>query len=184
MSTVALIAPDFALIVLGFVVARATGWGEPAWQPIEKIAFYVLFPALLFYSTAKAPLAIDAMLPLVSTMLIGLGAASIGLALLSVGAALRLELPGDRCTLALYWLAVKLLAVPAVALVCIRWLGLDDVSATVALLIAALPTATTTHVQAQRMGADGAIAALQLSLGFVLSAVTVPFLARVAAALR
>ena len=48
--------PLFALICLGFVMAR-TGFPEPGfWPAAERVNYYILFPALLVGSLAAAPL--------------------------------------------------------------------------------------------------------------------------------
>jgi hypothetical protein len=56
MSIASLLFPDFTLILLGFVLYRTTNWGQAFWSGAEKLVYYVLFPALLFYSTTRAPL--------------------------------------------------------------------------------------------------------------------------------
>ena len=49
--------PLFALIAIGYV-ARLVGWpGPTAWRAMEKITYYVLFPALLISSLAGTSLA-------------------------------------------------------------------------------------------------------------------------------
>jgi malonate transporter len=49
--------PLFALIALG-TLARRVGWpGPAAWRAIERLTYYVLFPALLFQSLATTSLA-------------------------------------------------------------------------------------------------------------------------------
>ena len=53
MSVTTLLLPDFVLILIGFTLMRATNWGAPFWAGLEKLVYYVLFPALLFYSTAR-----------------------------------------------------------------------------------------------------------------------------------
>jgi hypothetical protein len=53
MSTVLLLVPDFAIILCGFGLNRFTRWGKHFWEGLEKLIYYVLFPALLFHSIAK-----------------------------------------------------------------------------------------------------------------------------------
>ena len=49
--------PLFALIAIGYV-ARLVRWpGPKAWRTVEKLTYYVLFPALLFSSLASTSLA-------------------------------------------------------------------------------------------------------------------------------
>lgn len=53
MSLALLLLPDFALILFGVLLARITDWGRDFWSGLEKLIYYVLFPALLFQSIAK-----------------------------------------------------------------------------------------------------------------------------------
>lgn len=56
MHIVNILLPDFLLILFGVVLLRVTNWGSEFWAGMEKIIYYVLFPALLFYSTARSPI--------------------------------------------------------------------------------------------------------------------------------
>ncbi len=56
MSIAFLLLPDFSLILLGFVLYRMTDWDQAFWSGMEKLVYYVLFPALLFYATTRTPL--------------------------------------------------------------------------------------------------------------------------------
>lgn len=51
-----LLFPDFVLILIGFLLVRSTDWGNTFWAGLEKLVYYVLFPSLLFYSTARTSL--------------------------------------------------------------------------------------------------------------------------------
>lgn len=55
MSIAALLFPDFSLILLGFVLKRGMRWGEAFWPGVDRLVYFILFPALLFYSTARTP---------------------------------------------------------------------------------------------------------------------------------
>ena len=53
-STVALaLLPDFALILLGAGLRRVLHLGDHFWNGLEKLVYYVLFPALLFSGLVK-----------------------------------------------------------------------------------------------------------------------------------
>jgi predicted permease len=54
LSTALLILPNFVLILLGLVLARRFDYGRDFWSGMEKLVYYVLFPALLFRSLAIA----------------------------------------------------------------------------------------------------------------------------------
>jgi predicted permease len=109
-----------------------------------------------------------------------LSEASIALGLLAVGAALRLrggksthlEASG-RCA-AGYFVGVKLLAVPAIAWMAARALGLKGVYFDVAVMFGALPTASSAYILAMRMGGDGAGVAWLISATTLGAMLTMP----------
>jgi malonate transporter and related proteins len=289
MSVATILFPDFALILLGFLLMRFANWGREFWSGLEKLIYYFLFPALLFYSTARTPLdfavtgkmlqvAIAGCLvgialgwlakplfksaPMVfesgvqtafrfnsyiglavasrlggehatslMALIIGFGVplcnmaavhalvhksggllrelaknpllvatasgllfnllglhlpeivgatlsrmanASIAVGLIAVGAGLRLSGLHEAKGLAAYFLAVKLLALPAVAYGLGRWLGLPPLQLQIAVAFCALPTASSAYVLAARMGGNGPYVAFLISASTVLSVVTLP----------
>lgn len=290
MSAALLILPNFVLILVGLALARRFDYGREFWEGVEKLVYYVLFPALLFRSLATAridfaqagvlvgvawaftaagfalallarplfgleralhatgsqcgyrfntyiglavagslfggpgvalaALVLGVMIPLanfgavavlathsergllgelarhplVLSTLAGfawnaagwglpgfaeqtlglLGQTALPAGLLSVGAAMRIE-PGQGPVRAhVWWLAVKLAAVPAVAWALTRALGIKGVEAQVLVLCAALPTATNAYILAVRMTGDGRAVATQVTVGTVLSMATLP----------
>jgi malonate transporter len=290
MNAALLILPNFVLILLGLALARRFRYGRDFWEGLEKLVYYVLFPALLFRAlavaaidlaqtgwlvlaacaftaagfalsllarplfgldrqlhatgsqcgyrfntyiglavagslfgspgVALAALLLGAMIPLanlgavavlaqhsergfvrelaqhplVLSSLAGfawnlagpplpgfadqtlalLGQTALPAGLLSVGAAMRME-PGQGPVAAhAWWLAVKLVAVPAIAWGLARALGLAGVDARILILCAALPTATNAYILAVRMTGDGRAVATQVTLGTVLSMATLP----------
>jgi len=72
MDIVNLLLPDFSLIALGVLVYRITNWGEPFWAGLEKLVYFLLFPALLFYSTARLKLDLSVTGNLVQTGMLAL----------------------------------------------------------------------------------------------------------------
>jgi len=54
LATALLILPNFVLIVIGLALARRFDFGRGFWDGLEKLVYYVLFPALLFRSLALA----------------------------------------------------------------------------------------------------------------------------------
>lgn len=105
-----------------------------------------------------------------------LGDAAVVLGLLAVGAGLRMVGGGGTAThaAAAYFLLVKLLAMPAIALLLIRTFGLNGLHADVALIFCALPAASSAYILAQRMGGDGARVAWLISAGTLASMVSIP----------
>lgn len=54
MSIVSLLAPDFLLIALGFLLRRSAQFSDEFWTGLEKAVYFVFFPALLFKALARA----------------------------------------------------------------------------------------------------------------------------------
>jgi malonate transporter and related proteins len=81
MADALLLLPDFALIVIGFLLCRYTALNRPLWDAIERIVYLVLFPALLFGAIVRHPIAPGSALPLAGS---GLAVVCLGV-LLSYG---------------------------------------------------------------------------------------------------
>jgi malonate transporter and related proteins len=290
-TTALAILPNFVLILVGLVLARRFNFGRDFWSGLEKLVYYVLFPALLFRSLALAridfaatawPIAaalaftlagfglsvaagpifqldrkllaagsqcgyrfntyiglaiagsvygsqgvalaaivLGVMIPLANVLAVAMLAAhgtrgfvhelathplvvssvaglawnALGLplpgfadqtlnllaitalpaGLLAVGAAMRIESGQGSPAAHAWWLAVKLAAVPAIAWLLARALGIGGLEARVLMLCAALPTATNAYILAVRMTGDGRAVATQVTLGTVLSMFTIAF---------
>ncbi|MCF8199800.1 MAG: AEC family transporter [Sulfuritalea sp.] len=295
--------PDFALILLGAGLRRLLRLGDHFWSGLEKLVYYVLFPALLFSGLIKtridwaaaAPMLVVTAGALGTGMLLGLGArlfpvtpvsfasqyqcafrfnsyiglavagslyglsgiaamaivigsmvpfanmaavwmlarhqetgiwreliknplilatlagisanlagfepsavllqflgrlaeAAIALGLLAVGAGLRMVGTGAPAGLSTpvrgwataghaaagYILLVKLMAMPAMALLLIRLTGLGGLHAEIALIFCALPTSSAAYILAQRMGGDGARVAWLISASTLLGMLSLP----------
>jgi predicted permease len=63
MQTALLLLPDFALIALGAVLRRMFHLGDHFWSGLEKLVYYVLFPALLFNAIARQHLDFASSMP-------------------------------------------------------------------------------------------------------------------------
>ena len=290
MNAALLILPNFVLILVGLALARAFDYGRDFWEGLEKLVYYVFFPALLFRSLAIARIdfgqagwlvaaacaftiagfllsllarpifgldrqlhatgsqcgyrfntyiglavagslfgsdgvALAALLlgvmiplanlgavavlathsergfvselvrhPLVLSCLAGfawnvagiplpgfadqtlalLGQTALPAGLLSVGAAMRIERGQGPVGAHVWWLAVKLLAVPAIAFALASAIGAPAMQAAVLVLCAALPTATNAYILAVRMTGDGRAVAAQVTVGTLLSMATLP----------
>lgn len=110
----------------------------------------------------------------IDTMLARLGAASLALGIMCVGASLSWQGGRGHGWLISWTLVVKLLLLPIAALAASRFVGLSDEQARILLLFAALPTASAAYVLAMRMGGDGRLVAVVVSLGTLFSVVTLP----------
>jgi malonate transporter and related proteins len=290
MSLALLLIPDFALILFGFLLNRFTDWGRGFWGGLEKLIYFVLFPALLFNSIAKNKIdfvlagpaiktavatafvgmllayavrwilkpdeksfasgfqtafrfnsyiglaiagrlhgeagiaafgiVIGAAVPLcniaavwalarhadsnllkeilqnpliiatvggvlyslsglpipeVAQMLISrIGAASLACGLLAVGAALEFTGAGKNLGLISYFTAVKLIAMPLVAIFLARALGMSGVYFDMVVLFGALPTATSAYVLAVRMGGDGKLVAQGVTISTLAGMLAIP----------
>lgn len=290
LANAALILPDFALIALGFVLFHRFGYERGFWVGLERLVYYVLFPALLFnsivgakYSVAAdgglllvavaallsaaafgllaAPLlrpppallascvqtayrynsylglalaqslaggrgvaqialvfsvciplanliavttmarhsrsglarellrnplilstvgglaanALGLQLPQFASLALGrLGQASLALGLICVGAGLSLAGAATHRLLLGWFSAGKLLVFPAVALLLAWLLGLPQEQAQIAIVFAALPTATSAYVLATRMGFDGAPVSFLITAQTAASMLTLP----------
>lgn len=108
------------------------------------------------------------------TALARLGAAAIALGIICVGASLSWEGGKGHGALIAWMLTVKLVALPAVALLVAHWLALSPLESQMLLLFAALPSASAAYVLAMRMGGDGRMVAVLISLGTLFSAATIP----------
>ncbi len=69
MSDALLLLPDFALIVLGFLLCRYTALGRPLWDAVERLVYLLLFPALLFGAIVRNPISPASALPLAGSAL-------------------------------------------------------------------------------------------------------------------
>lgn len=56
MATALLILPNFVLILVGLALARGFDYGRGFWEGLEKLVYFVLFPALLLRSLAVSVL--------------------------------------------------------------------------------------------------------------------------------
>lgn len=116
-------------------------------------------------------------LPGGSERLLGLlGAASLPLGLLCVGAALRpQELRGEAAALLGNSLA-RLLLMPLLALAVARLLALPALESTLLVLFFALPTAPTAYVLTRQLGGDSHLMAGLITLQTLLAALSLPLL--------
>ena len=67
MNTALQLLPDFALILLGVGIRRWMHLGDHFWTGVEKLVYFILFPAMLINSIVKTRLDLGAALPLLAT---------------------------------------------------------------------------------------------------------------------
>lgn len=104
-----------------------------------------------------------------------LGQAALPLGLIAVGAGLRLLALGEYKALSVYLLTVKLLLVPAIAYAAALWFGLSGTYFTAALVLAALPTASSSYILTVQMGGDGRLVASLVALNLLGALLTLPW---------
>lgn len=74
MQTFLLLFPDFFLIVLGLLLRRRMQLGDHFWNGLERLVYFILFPALLLNSISRARLDWSTMGPLVAGGVLAMGA--------------------------------------------------------------------------------------------------------------
>jgi malonate transporter and related proteins len=82
MSQILLLLPDFLLIVVGYLVCHHTALNRGVWDGVERLVYWMLFPALLFVAILRQPLQPGALLTF----------AGCGLAVVGTGIALAYAL--------------------------------------------------------------------------------------------
>ena len=285
-----LLVPDFLLIVGGALLRRYAGFPTEFWAGVERLVYYLLFPALLFRSLATAPLPaagtatflavgvgftvggmllsalgrvflrldpptfaacfqcgfrfntyialaiasrldpvagvallsalLGLLVPLVNVaavtalahgrstrvaleiarnplvlacaaglatrasglplpavalrVLEHLASAALPLGLLAVGAGLRFGGHALSPAAVAWWTGVKLVAMPALALALATLAGLPPPAREVAVMMAAVPTATSAYILASQMNGRGAPVAMVISTGTLLAGLTLP----------
>ena len=92
-----------------------------------------------------------------------------------VGAGLQIRGLHASKGIAAYFLAIKLLVLPAIAYGLGLWLALPPLQLQLVVLFAALPTASSAYVLAVRMGGNGGLVAFLISASTVLSMLTLSF---------
>lgn len=76
LSTALLILPDFALMLLGLVLAQRLGFDRDFWNGTERLVYYFLFPPLLFNAIVHAEFSIGAEVKVLASVLGAFGLAA------------------------------------------------------------------------------------------------------------
>jgi hypothetical protein len=98
-----------------------------------------------------------------------LGQMALPLALLSIGASLRVWAIREGGLAAAGASLIKVVIAPMAGFVIARWLGLGATELLITLLYLTMPTAVMSYVMAERMGADGSLAGSIVVLSTVLA---------------
>ena len=111
---------------------------------------------------------------IVARVLTHLAGAALPLGLLAVGAGLRLDGAALPARAVLWWNGVKLLGMPALAMAFAQFAGLPPLERSLAVLMAAVPTAPSAYILASQMTGRGAPVALLISTGTLAAMLTLP----------
>lgn len=105
---------------------------------------------------------------------------AVALGLLAVGAGLVFSGLKGNWAVSAWWLAIKLLLLPALALVYAHLAQLSELQSLVLLVFSAIPSASSAYILAARMGGNAALVACLISLSTVGAAFTLPLVFAVA----
>ncbi|HEX4842277.1 MAG TPA: AEC family transporter [Limnobacter sp.] len=109
-----------------------------------------------------------------------LAQAAVSLGLLAVGAGLVFSGLKGHWVVSLWWLIIKLLISPALAVAYAHWVNLPPQQALVLLIFSAIPSASSAYILASRMGGNATLVACLISLSTVGAALTLPLVFAVA----
>jgi predicted permease len=177
---VAALVPLVNLLSATALARYGAGGGAPAEAdappgPLETALMVVRNPLILACAAGVALNWSGLGLPLgTGPVLDILGSAALPLGLLSVGAGLdpraARAAPGPLAVAS----ACKLLTLPALVVAALEGLGVGGLTATVAVLFAALPTSATSYVMARQLGGDHGLMAGIITVETVVAMVTLP----------
>ena len=112
--------------------------------------------------------------PLIGPLLEILGRASLPVGLLAVGAGLDLHALRRAGSGVIAASVLKLIALPLVTLAIARLLEIEATSATIAIIMTAVPVSASAYVMARQMGGDAKLMAGSITATTLAAAVTMP----------
>ncbi len=106
------------------------------------------------------------------------GSITTPIAMLVVGAMLAdIKIMDVFCDISLYYgTAVRLIVMPLIVLVVMKWLGVKDMFLGISVLITAMPAPANAAIMAEMYGGDASFASKCIFLSTVLSAITIPLI--------
>lgn len=168
MAVIAVVAVPLGNIAAVSGLARR-GQGHNLFFLLSKNPLIIGTLSGLAWNVAGLPLP-----PFLDVTLTRLGSSALALGLICVGASFSIHALQGAQRLVGWMIAVKLLFCPVVALILNAFMPLSALEQQMLLLFATLPTASTTYVLAVRMGGDGRLVAVTMSLCTLLAAFTMP----------
>lgn len=170
LATVVIVVSVNILSVSAFSVANHSdgGWRKLPYQLLTNPLIIGCFVGLLlnFSGIGLAP-AFDNLLTM-------LGKSALPMALLSVGAALRLGDLRSSAEMIALTSVVQFIAKPIAALMVGQWLGLEGLTAIVVVIFMAVPTAPSAYVLARQLGGNHQAMASIITVQTVLAFFTLP----------
>lgn len=143
--------------------------GRRVWVAIARNPLVIACAGGLTWNAAAIPMPQP-----VSTLLELLAGAALPLGLIAAGAGLELVLGTLPVRAIVWWNAIKLVALPAIAFGLSSLFGVSMLERQVAVLLAAVPTAPSSYILAMQMTGVGAPVALLISSTTLLAIVTLP----------
>jgi len=114
------------------------------------------------------------LMPLLYNVADIIGSGALGIGLLTVGAGIHLSGIRDHRGLVVFGALLRLLGMPALMLAGCLLFGVEGLPRTVAMLVAAVPTAASSFVLARQMGGDAPLMANLITLQVIGAVVTLP----------
>ena len=143
--------------------------GRRVWVAIARNPLVIACAGGLTWNAAAIPMPQP-----VSTLLELLAGAALPLGLIAAGAGLELVLGTLPVRAIVWWNAIKLVALPAIAFGLSSLFGVSTLERQVAVLLAAVPTAPSSYILAMQMTGVGAPVALLISSTTLLAIDTLP----------
>ncbi|MFT5504528.1 MAG: malonate transporter [Gammaproteobacteria bacterium] len=103
-----------------------------------------------------------------------IGSGGLGLALLTVGAGIRLQQAADNKLLIVFGVLLRLIGMPMLLILTCWLLGLEGLPRTVAIISGAVPTAATSYVMARKMGGDAPLMSSIVTFQIIAAFFTLP----------
>jgi len=103
-----------------------------------------------------------------------IGNGGLGLALLAVGAGLRIDQAIQNKLLIASGVLIRLIGMPLLVIFMSRLIGLEGLPRTVAIIAGAVPTASSSYVMARKMGGNAALMSNILTFQVIVAFITLP----------
>lgn len=170
LATVVIVVTVNILSVSAFSVANRSdgGWQKLPGQLITNPLILGCFAGLALNLSGIG------LTPALDNLLLMLGKTALPMALLAVGAALRLGNVRSSVDMIAFTSAIQFIAKPIAALFVGQWLGLEGLTAVVVVIFMAVPTAPSAYVLARQLGGNHQAMASIITVQTVLAFFTLP----------